>query len=152
MKLAACLLNISEARRGAVVAGVVGAAVATIEAGGHGAAVLNTFVDTEYNRSVITVWWEECYMLQRAGHHRCMCQWPAARPGGRGGVRLRGRRQHDRPPPSRGRPPEAGRRGPGWYLYIKGSFNWYMLYSRCLLRIIRILCSAKFVGTMSYLD
>ena len=61
MKLAACLLNISEARRGAVVAGVVGAAVATIEAGGHGAAVLNTFVDTEYNRSVITVWWEECY-------------------------------------------------------------------------------------------
>ena len=123
MKLAACLLNISEARRGAVVAGVVAAAVATIEAGGHGAAVLNTFVDIEYNRSVITVWWEECYMLQRAGHHRCMCQWPAARPGGRGGVRLRGRRQHDRPPPSRGRPPEAGRRGPGWYLYIKGSFN-----------------------------
>ena len=61
MKLAACLLNISEARRRAVVAGVVGAAVATIEGGQHGAAVLNTFVDTEYNRSVITIWWEKCY-------------------------------------------------------------------------------------------
>ena len=58
MKLAACLLNISEARRRAVVAGVVGAAVATIEGGHHGAAVLNTFVDTEYNRSVVTIWWE----------------------------------------------------------------------------------------------
>lgn len=56
VKLATCLLNISEARNKAVINKVVEAAKAAIDANGEpGAAVLNAFVDPEYNRSVITI-------------------------------------------------------------------------------------------------
>jgi len=56
VKLATCLLNISEARNKVVVNNVIGAAKAAIEANGKPkATVLNAFVDLEYNRSVITI-------------------------------------------------------------------------------------------------
>ena len=56
MKLATCLLNISEARNMEVVRAVIKAAVDTItRTSPIGATVLNAFVDTEYNRSVITI-------------------------------------------------------------------------------------------------
>jgi len=56
VKLATCLLNISEARNKVVINKVIEAAKTTIEANGKtGAAVLNAFVDPEYNRSVITI-------------------------------------------------------------------------------------------------
>ena len=56
MKLATCLLNISEARNREVVRAVIKAAVDTItRTTPIGATVLNTFIDTEYNRSVITI-------------------------------------------------------------------------------------------------
>lgn len=56
VKLATCLLNISEARNKVLVNSVIGAAKAAIEANGKPrAAVLNAFVDLEYNRSVITI-------------------------------------------------------------------------------------------------
>jgi len=56
VKLATCLLNISEARNKTVIHKVIEAAKAAIDANGKpGAAVLNAFVDLEYNRSVITI-------------------------------------------------------------------------------------------------
>ena len=56
VKLATCLLNISEARNKMVINRVVEAAKAAIDANGKpGAVVLNAFVDPEYNRSVITI-------------------------------------------------------------------------------------------------
>eukprot|EP00092_Neocalanus_flemingeri_P026615 GFUD01028846.1.p1 GENE.GFUD01028846.1~~GFUD01028846.1.p1 ORF type:complete len:327 (-),score=45.41 GFUD01028846.1:162-1142(-) len=56
VKLATCLLNISEARNKAVINKVIEAAKTAIETNGKpGAAVLNAFVDPEYNRSVITI-------------------------------------------------------------------------------------------------
>ena len=56
VKLATCLLNISEARNRVVINKVIEAAKTAIEANGKtGAAVLNAFVDPEYNRSVITI-------------------------------------------------------------------------------------------------
>ena len=56
MKLVTCLLNISEGRNKVVVNKVIEAAKTAIEANGKpGAAVLNAFVDPEYNRSVITI-------------------------------------------------------------------------------------------------
>ena len=56
MKLATCLLNISEARNMEVVRAVIKAAVDTItRTSPIGATVLNAFVDQEYNRSVITI-------------------------------------------------------------------------------------------------
>ena len=56
MKLAACLLNISEARNKEVVKNIVAAAVNTIEKETPiGATVLNVFADPVYNRSVITI-------------------------------------------------------------------------------------------------
>ena len=57
MKLATCLLNISEARSQQTVRRIISACKASIEAGGEAvqAAVLNAFLDTEYNRTVITI-------------------------------------------------------------------------------------------------
>jgi len=56
MKLAICLLNISEARNKTVINKVIEAAKNSIETSAMpGAAVLNAFVDPEYNRSVITI-------------------------------------------------------------------------------------------------
>ena len=56
MKLATCLLNISEARNKDVIYGVINAATNIIEATAPiGATVLNAFIDPEYNRSVITI-------------------------------------------------------------------------------------------------
>ena len=56
MKLATCLLNISEARNKEVIRAVIQAAVDTItRTSPIGATVLNAFTDTEYNRSVITI-------------------------------------------------------------------------------------------------
>ena len=56
MKLATCLLNISEARNRDVVTAVIKAAVDAITRSTPiGAIVLNAFIDTEYNRSVITI-------------------------------------------------------------------------------------------------
>ena len=54
--LATCLINLSEGRRVEVVRAVVAAATKAIQEGARGeAVVLNTFVDREYNRSVVTV-------------------------------------------------------------------------------------------------
>ena len=57
MKLATCLLNISEARSHEIIRRIINAGKSSIEAGGENiqAAVLNAFLDTEYNRSVITI-------------------------------------------------------------------------------------------------
>ena len=56
MKLATCLLNISEGRNKDVVRSVIKAAVDAITSSTPiGASVLNAFIDTEYNRSVITL-------------------------------------------------------------------------------------------------
>ena len=56
MKLATCLLNISEARNRDVVRAVIKAAVEAITRSTPiGAIVLNAFIDTEYNRSVVTI-------------------------------------------------------------------------------------------------
>ena len=56
MKLATCLLNVSEARNKDVIYSVINAATSIIEASGPiGATVLNAFMDPEYNRSVITI-------------------------------------------------------------------------------------------------
>jgi glutamate formiminotransferase len=54
--LAACLINISEGRRAAVIQAAVRAATAAIERSDRvEAVVLNTVVDPEYNRTVVTV-------------------------------------------------------------------------------------------------
>ena len=57
MKLATCLLNISEARSQETIRRIIMAGKASIEASGEAiqAAVLNAFLDTEYNRTVITI-------------------------------------------------------------------------------------------------
>ena len=56
MKLATCLLNVSEARNSQVIKDIVHAAVKSIESVHPiGATVLNAFIDKEYNRSVITI-------------------------------------------------------------------------------------------------
>ena len=57
MKLATCLLNISEARNQETIRRVISATRAAIEAGGRPiqASVLKVFQDAEYNRSVITI-------------------------------------------------------------------------------------------------
>lgn len=56
MKLATCLLNVSEARNSQVIKDIVKAAVKSIESvHSIGATVLNAFMDKEYNRSVITI-------------------------------------------------------------------------------------------------
>ena len=57
MKLATCLLNISEARNQETIRKIIKASQASIEAGGGPirACVLKVFRDLEYNRSVITI-------------------------------------------------------------------------------------------------
>ena len=56
VKLATCLLNISEARNKVLVNDIIRAAKTAIESNRKPrAAVLNAFVDLEYNRSVITI-------------------------------------------------------------------------------------------------
>ena len=59
MKLATCLLNISEARNQETLRRIISASRASIEAGAGGgpiqASVLKVFQDAEYNRSVITI-------------------------------------------------------------------------------------------------
>ena len=57
MKLAACLLNISEARNQETIRRIISASRASIEAGEGPiqASVLKVFQDVEYNRSVMTI-------------------------------------------------------------------------------------------------
>ena len=56
MKLATCLLNISEARNKEVIRHILHQTKTTIEQESPvGATILNTFCDTDYNRSVISI-------------------------------------------------------------------------------------------------